>query len=193
MTRLNKKIFALVIMAVSAFILIPLTHADMTPQQLTTWTDKSEYAPGETGTLNIVFYNNRASAVTIQKIFVVFNNWRAYKSGQWEGNQTLTPTPAVAVAGKGVYATSVTFTVPTDGRAVSTSVDITIQTTEVGDIGLLDGSVAVTTTPKFMDQIVTLFTIQVVLIIVCTVIIAATIFLSVRRPQVTWRAEEKAE
>jgi hypothetical protein len=188
---MNKKIFALVIMAVSALILIPLTNAQ-TPQQLTTWTDKSEYAPGETGTLNIVFYNYRASAVTIQKIIVVFNNWRAYKNGQWEGNQTLTLTPPVAVAGKGVYATSVTFTVPTDGRAVSTSVDITIQTTELGDIGPLEGSVAVTTT-KYMDQIVTLFTIQVVLIIVCTVIIAATIFLSVRRPQVTWRAEEKAE
>jgi hypothetical protein len=28
---------------------------------------------------------------------------------------------------------------------------------------------------------------------VCTVIIAATIFLSVRRPQVTWKAEEKAQ
>ena len=187
---MNKKIFALVIMAVSALILIPLTNAQ-TPQQLTTWTDKPEYAPGETGTLNIVFYNYRASAVTIQKIIVVFNNWWAYKSGQWEGNQTLTVNQAVV--SKGVYATSVTFTVPTDGRAVSTSVDITIQTTEVGDIGPLEGSVAVTTTPKFMDQIVTLFTIQVVLIIVCTVIIAVTIFLSVRRPQVTWRAEEKAE
>ena len=189
-TRLNKKIFALVIMAFSAFILIPLTNAQ-TPQELTTWTDKPEYAPGEVGTLNIVFYNSRASAVTIQKIIVVFNNWRAYKSGQWEGNQTLTVNQAVV--SKGVYATSVTFTVPTDGRAVSTSVDITIQTTEVGDIGPLDGSVAVTTTPRFMDQIVTLFTIQVVLIIVCTVIIAATIFLSVRRPQVTWRTEEKAQ
>lgn len=192
MTRLNKKIFALVIMAVSALLLIPLTNAAYPePQEMTTWTDKPEYAPGEAGTLNIVFYNYRASAVTIQKIIVVFNNWRAYKSGQWEGNQTLTVNQAVV--SKGVYATSVTFTVPTDGRAVSTSVDITIQTTEVGDIGPLDGSVAVTTTPKFMDQIVTLFTIQVVLIIVCTVIIAATIFLSVRRPQVTWRAEEKAE
>lgn len=81
---MNKKIFALVIMAVSALILIPLTNAE--PQQLTTWTDKPEYAPGEAGTLNIVFYNYRASAVTIQKIIVVFNNWRAYKSGQWEGN-----------------------------------------------------------------------------------------------------------
>ena len=188
-TRLNKKIFALVILAVSALLLIPLTNAQ--PQQLTTWTDKPEYAPGEAGTLNIVFYNSRASAVTIEKIFIVFDNWRAYRNGQWEGNQTLTVSQAV-VSG-GIYTTSLAFTVPTDGRAVSTSVDITIQTTEVGNIHPTDGSITVVTTPRYMDQIATLFTIQVVLIIVCTVIIAATIFLSARRPQVTWKAEEKAQ
>jgi hypothetical protein len=42
-----------------------------------------------------------------------------------------------------------------------------------------------------MDQIITLFTIQVVLLIVCTIIIAATIFLSTRRPQIMWKTEEK--
>jgi len=44
-----------------------------------------------------------------------------------------------------------------------------------------------------MEQIITLFTIQVVLLIVCTIIIAATIFLSARRPRITWKAEEKVE
>jgi hypothetical protein len=44
-----------------------------------------------------------------------------------------------------------------------------------------------------MDKLVTLFTVQVVLLIVCTIIIAATIFLSARKPQVTWKAEEKAQ
>jgi len=184
--------FALVIVAVSALLLIPLINAaEPHPQEMMAWTDKWEYAPGEAGTLNIVFYNDGASAVTVQKVFVVFTEWWVYKDGNWEGNQTLTLTPAVAVAGKGVYATSVDFTVPTDGRATSTSVAITIRTAEVGDVGPLYGSVVVATTPRYMDQIVTLLTVQVVLIIVCTVIIAATIFLSARRPQVTWKAEEK--
>jgi hypothetical protein len=40
-----------------------------------------------------------------------------------------------------------------------------------------------------MDKIITLFTIQAVLLIICTIIIAATIFLSVRRPRVTWKKE----
>ena len=191
MKRLNKKIFALVIVAISMLLLVPLTNAaDPEPPEMTTRTDKWDYAPGESGTLHIVFYNGRSYALTIKEIFVVFNDWWAYKDDAWEGNQTLTVNKAVAV--NETYETSVAFTVPTDGRAESTSVSITIRTTEVGDINFpYYGSVVVTTTPRYMDQIVTLFTVQVVLIIVCTVIIAATIFLSARRPQVTWKAEEK--
>jgi hypothetical protein len=190
--RMNKKIFALVIIvAISAFLLIPLTTAaDPQPPGMMAWTDKTDYAPGESGTLHIVFYNDRPYAVTIQKIFVVFNGWWVYKDGEWEGNQTLTANEAVAV--NETYVTSVKFTVPTDGRAESTAVSITFRTAEIGDVPLI-GSVAVTVTPRFMDQIVTLFTVQVVLIIVGTIIIAATIFLSARRPQVTWKAEEKAQ
>lgn len=190
---MNKKIFALVIIvAVSALLLTPLTIAAYPPPpEMMTRTDKWEYAPGETGTLHIVFFNDRSYAVTIKEIFVVFYDWWIYKDGEWEGNQTLTINEAVAV--NETHETSVTFTVPTDGRAGYTNVYITIRTTEAGDIGPLYGSVAVTITPRYMDQIVTLFTVQVVLIIVCTVIIAATIFLSARRPQVTWKAEEKVE
>ena len=53
--------------------------------------------------------------------------------------------------------------------------------------------IQVVKTPVYMDQIVTIFTIQVVLLIICTIIIAATIFLSARRPQITWRREEVKE
>ncbi len=188
MKRLNKKIFALVIMAVSALLLIPLIDTANPQPEVMAWTDKKEYGPGESGTLTIVFYNDRSYAVSIEKIFVVFNNWWVYRNGEWEGNQTLTVNEAVAV--NETYETSVTFTVPTDGRADSTTVSITIQTAEAGNIYAYP-SVAVAITPRYMDQIVTLFTIQIVLIIVCTIIIAATIFLSARRPQVTWKAEEK--
>jgi hypothetical protein len=189
-TRLNKKIFALAIMAVSALLMIPLIGTANSQPEVMAWTDKPEYGPGESGTLYIVFYNDRSYAVSIEKIFVVFSDWFVYKNGDWEGNETLEVSEAVAV--NETYETSVAFTVPTDGRAGSTNVYITIQTAEAGDI-VSYGSVAVTITPRYMDQIVTLFTVQVVLIIVCTIIIAATIFLSMRRPQVTWKAEEKAE
>jgi hypothetical protein len=187
-TRLNKKIFALIIVSISALLMVPLINA-----QSIVWTDKPEYAPGESGTLYITFSNDLGSAITIQKIFITFEDWHAYRNGQWEGNQTLTLTPPVGVASEGIYQTSVTFVVPTDGRARSTYVDLIFQTAEMGNIHPSDSFITVTTTPRFMDQIVTLFTIQVVLLIVCTIIIAATIFLSARKPQVTWKAEEKVQ
>lgn len=168
------------------------------PEIITVWTDRPEYAPGETGTLHIVFYNGENSAVTIEKIFIIFNNWRAYRNGQWEGNQTLEVNEAVV--SKGAYVTETTFVVPTDGRAGYTSVDIIIRTTERGDISIPSPltfirkpSITVTETPKHMEQIVTLFTIQVILTIICTIIIAATIFLSSRRPQIMRRKEETEE
>lgn len=186
---MNKKAFALIMVALSILLLTSLAKAQE-PQTITAWTDKSEYAPGETGTLYITFYNGEDSAVTIEKIIIIFDNWRAYKNGQWKGNQTLVVNEAVV--SKGVYTAETTFTVPTDGRAVSTSVHITVKTTELGDLHY-NPSITVSETPKYMDQIVTIFTIQVVLIIICTIIIAATIFLSARKPKVTWKEPEKSE
>jgi len=174
-------------MTVSMLLLAPLVNAQ--PKTVTVWTDQSEYSPGETGTLYIVFYNDEDSAVTIEKITIVFDEWRAYRNENWEGNQTLEINQAII--SKGAYEKETTFTVPTNGRAKSTEVDITIKTTELGNI-YEDLWVTVTETPKYMEQVVTLFTIQVVLLIVCTIIIAATIFLSARRPQVTWKPTEKA-
>ena len=176
-------------MTVSMLLLVPLVNAQ--PPTVTAWTDKSEYAPGEKGTLHVVFYNDGASAVTIEEIEVIFTGWRAYINDEWQGNQTIEIDQAVV--SKGIYEKEITFTVPTDGRAESTSVDITI-TTELADISpLWDPYISVAYTPKYMEQVVTLFTVQVVLLIVCTIIIAATIFLSARRPQVTWKQAEKVE
>lgn len=187
MTKLNKKIFALVMMTVSMLLLVPLANAQ---PQVIVWTDKTEYAPGETGTLHIVFYNDGTSAVTIKEIEIIFEGWRAYINDEWQGNQTIEINQAVV--SKGVHEKEITFTVPTDGRAKSTNVYIAINTTELGMIYEYL-FMTVTETPKYMEQVITLFTIQVVLLIVCTIIIAATIFLSTRRPKVTWREPEKPQ
>ena len=192
---MNKKIFVLALAIALLALTVPLINAQDEPETVTVWTDKPEYTPGETGTLNIVYYNGLDSAVTIEKIFVIFEEWRAYEDGEWKGNQTITVNQAI-VSG-GTYSTSVTFTVPTDGRAKTTDVQIVIRTTEAGDINWPVYPevfhINVAQTVKYMEQIITLFTIQVVLLIVCTIIIAATIFLSARRPRITWKAEEKVE
>jgi len=186
-TKLNKKIFAFIVMTVSMLLLAGLVNAQ--PETVTVWTDKSEYAPGQTGTLHIVFYNNKGKTVTIDNITITFESWKAYRSGEWEGNQTIEVSEAFIV-GK-MLQNDVSFTVPTDGRAVPTWVkveiyaDVSIPDTEFG--------ISVSHTPLYWEQIITLLTILVVLLIVCTIIIAATIFLSARRPQVTWKPTEKTE
>ena len=187
---MNKKTFALIIVTLSILSLVSLASAQE-PKRITVWTDRSEYAPGETGILYIVFYNDGPDAVEIEKIFIIFEYWRAYKNDQWEGNKTLEINKAVV--SRGVYATETTFTVPIDGRAVSTIVDVIVRT-EDGDVYipvLQKPSITVAETPRHMEQIVTLFTVQVVLTIVCTIIIAATIFLSSRRPKIIWQKEER--
>jgi hypothetical protein len=188
--NLNKKAFAILTLTAMMLAITPLACSQPAPPTLSVWTNKTEYAPGETGILYIRYYNGYSSAVTIKKVYIVFTEWRTYIKGKWEGNLTLEANQAVA--SHDVFQNETRFTVPSDGRAVSTYVQITIETGEHGTIGpYSDFSISVPSTPRSMDQVVTLFTILLVLVIVSTVIIAAAIFLSARRPQVMWSKEEK--
>ena len=167
------------------------------PAEVTVWTDRQVYAPGEKGTLYIAYYNNHDRALTIKNITITYYNWRAYIGGKWIGNETYIVTVPMS-KGQTLLLNDemdedITFTVPDDGRAVDCYIEVKIGTDEFeyrygnSNIDVQDP------TPKQMEQIVTLFTILVVLLIVCTIIIAATIFLSARRPRITWKAEEKVE
>lgn len=184
---MSKKVFALIAVILSMSLLVAVASAQ--PETMSVWTDKSEYAPGETGTLYIVFYNNRGQTVTIDEITITFESWRAYKSDQWEGNYTISVEDAFMA--DDVLEEEVSFTVPTDGRAISTNAKVEVD----ADVNIADKNcmIYVSYTPKHMEQIITLFTILVVLLIVCTIIIAATIFLSARKPQAILRKEERPE
>jgi hypothetical protein len=184
----NKRIVFAVLLLFLLAQCITLVSAQ---KAITAWTNKSTYNPGEPGTLYIAFYNTRDSAITVKKIVVTFENWRAFKDGKWEGNATIEVNKALA--GKEVYSTKMDFTVPTDGRAVDTPVQIEVHTEEAGVISLPGDKllIRVSETPLYMVQILNLLTVHVVLMIVCTIIIAAIIFLSTRRPKAVWVEEEK--
>lgn len=189
---MNKKILSLTITIVLVMLFASLVAAQE-PQAITAWTDKPEYSRGEKGKLYIAFYNKIDEPVEIRNITITYYAWKAYEQGTWVGNETREYSPVILVPSKGIHTfDDITFVVPTDGRGVSTSVSIKIGTNK----GYVDEGghcyINVYTTPKYMEQITTLFTIQVVLLIVCTIIIAATIFLSARRPSLVWKAEEKA-
>ncbi|MGB9778798.1 MAG: hypothetical protein ACP5LB_02435 [Candidatus Bathyarchaeia archaeon] len=189
---MNKKILALSLIILSMLLYISIAKAQE-PNEVTAWTNKQEYAPGEKGTLYIAFYNNRNEAVAVKNVTLIYYAWRAYIGGAWVGNETYTMD--VPLSGKTTKllndVVEITFTVPTDGRAVETNVGVIVGTDKGYEYG--GATIKIVETSRYMEQIVTLFTIQAVLLIVCTVIIAATIFLSARRPQVMWKAEEKGE
>jgi len=193
-TKLNKKVFAFIVMTVSMLLLAPLVNAQ--PETVTVWTDKHEYSPGQTGKLYIAYNNIREDPVTIRNITVVFSQWWAYINDAWVGNLTYEPSEnEKTIAEHSIRVFEISFTVPSDGRARRTDAEIKVYTNLGYDQPSLSETpeISVLETPVYMEQVITLFTIQVVLLIVCTIIIAATIFLSAHRPQVTWKPTEKTE
>lgn len=185
---MSKKVIALITLAFTVFLFIPLVSA-LALDTITLWTNKSEYTPGEIGTLHIVFYNDKRVTLTIENITIIFESWRTYETGQWKGNYTIEVKKAFVP--DEILEKEVSFTVPTDGRAVNT--DARVEVYANGYAFVEKYEISVSQTPLYMEQIITLFTIQVVLIIVCTIIIAATIFLSTRKPQVAKKETENTE
>jgi DUF1365 family protein len=185
---LNRKIFALSLLTLSIALLVPFATAQ--PDLLMkAWTDKPDYMPGEKVVVYIALNNTGTSALTVEEIMVTYEAWRAYVNDEWVGDQTIDVEKKAIYVGE-TLRIETTYSVPTDGRARSTSVNVMVST-DRGSMMYTDAAyIEVSWTPRFMEQIITLFTVQVVLLIVCTIIIAATIFLSARRPQTMWRREE---
>src|SRR5260370_17717499 len=90
-------------------------------------TDKSSYLPGDTGTVLITVRNEGSQAVTVKNITVDYP-WMAFITDHWDGNSTYAITPVAALAQGQNYNTQYTFTVPTDGRAHSGTISITVGT-----------------------------------------------------------------
>ncbi|MGB9671902.1 MAG: hypothetical protein ACPLZY_02000 [Candidatus Norongarragalinales archaeon] len=168
-------------------MLFVVANASIEP--ITAWTNKQVYVPGEKGTLYVNFYNNGASTVEIENITVTYKSWQAYIDGNWVGNETFSVNENVT---SGSVATlAIPFTVPNDGRAQTTKVDIEIRTSLGLETKNNATSINVSETPPYMEQLVTLFTIQAILLIVCTIVISATIFLSMHKPPSTIKTEER--
>jgi len=157
------------------------------------YVDKPQYKPSEQGTLRIWIYNDGTENIILYNVTVEYP-WHTYYL--WEGNETIKDINAAVLVG-GNWSTTLTFTVPTDGRAITSGISnikvqaVTDKATETRNIPISIASTPAPTMIQDMDKLITLFTILTVLIIVCTVIIASTVFLSTRRPQVTWKTEEK--
>lgn len=157
------------------------------------YTDQTYYKPGDTGTLKFWVYNSGTDDLILKNV-TLYYPW--YNSqGLWGGNETITPSTSTVIAAGGNWSGTSSFTVPNDGRAVTSGpisiIVVTDKTTQSSFISMSLASVPAYFTFQNMEQLLTWLMILVVIIVVCTLIIAGAIFLSVRRRQMTWKQEVK--
>lgn len=198
----EKLLLVSVVMILIALATAPLASAAPTVV-IYGYTDRSgQYKPGETGTLKFWIYNKGPEDIVLKNVTIIYP-WGQTGTGEpnpiWGGNKTIKGINAALTKGQN-WTDTETFTIPTDGRAMGGSVSITYTYTygsstpsTSGSIPLYVASVPLYMSAENMDKIVTLLTVLVVLVIVGAIIIAATIFLAVHKPQVTWKAEQKTE
>jgi len=151
------------------------------------WTDKSQYNPGEKGTLKISILNEGDDPIEIRNFTIVYP-WFAYDAneGKWVGNVTIKLEPAEILASKGgKYYKPVEFTIPSDGRATMENNEVTI------NIGTNKGTMLVQPKPELYISSVSLpmsivaldtwMTSLIVAVVVCTIILAIVVLLAGRR------------
>lgn len=199
-----KKSILLVFMITTAMLMLfpsALTYAQQATVNIYAWTDKASYDPGDIGKLTIVIRNDRKDVDLILYNITIEYPWFAYTGEKWEGNDTIIVGETLLKNG-GVKTYSRAFTVPEGGRAM-----LPIYGAQISIVVHVDKSpyqyshqvpiyVKSVSYPMAIDgwgKMITLLTIQVVLVIVCTIILAVTIFLSTRGPKMVLGEELELE
>jgi hypothetical protein len=184
-----------VVLAATALAFSPLCKA-IASLTVYGYTDQTFYKPGDTGTLKFWIYNDGTEDLILKNLTIYYPWYNP--AALWGGNETIIPSSATVIPAGGNWSGTDSFTVPNDGRVPSGSSSIRIsvvtdKTTRSSAISLSVTSVPFYFSLQNMDQLTTWLTILVALMVVCTLIIAAIIFLSVRRRQMTWKSEQKVE
>ena len=122
---------ALVAFSIIATVLVVPIHASYTPH-IYARTDKSSYLPGDSGTLFITVRNEGTQSFGVKNLTIIYP-WDAFVTDHWDGNNTYTFT-GVALSQGGTWNEQYSFTVPTDGRAHTGSVQLNMGT-DIGTSG----------------------------------------------------------
>lgn len=170
------------------------------------YTDKLQYMPGETVTLKLWVYNKGPDEIVLKNVTV----YLPWYSSVWSGNYTVDAQNAVLSKDQSWSTTIPNIEIPSDGRADSGYIKVvvvyaigsTVYTPEFRNaihLSVVEASYTYTSMENMgnlldgMDKLLTVLTVLTVLVIVCTIIIAAVIFLSSRRPKAVWVEEEEKE
>jgi len=196
---LRKLVTILFTLAMLAVVLVPSVKA----QGIEAWVslDKMAYEPGQQGTISITIRNTGDDPIEVKNITIEFNDWMLYTEDGWDplGNMTVVYSPAIIItSNSSVALDAITFTVPNDARGHSTSADLSIYTNKgrlssYYIMGWNDWISVIDSSQlrylRALDNIVLLLTVVAILAIVSAIIVAAAVFLSGRRPGVTWQKE----
>ncbi len=137
---------ALLAIAFIAAVMITPIHGSFIAK-VYAWTDKPSYLPGDTGVLHVTVRNTGTQSFTVRNISITYP-WMAFVIDHWDGNSTNVVSPVAPLAAGQTFNTQYSFTVPTDGRAVSGQASVSAGT----DIGT-NGSF---TNPVTADMVIAL-------------------------------------
>jgi len=194
-TMKKRVLLLFVVLAATALAFSPLSNA-IASLTVYGYTDQTFYKPGDTGILKFWIYNGGTEDLILKNLTILYPWYNPV--GLWGGNNTIIPSTATVIAAGRNWSSTDSFTVPNDGRVPSGSSSIRIsvftdKTTQSSTISLSVTSVPFYFSLQNMDQLTMWLTILVVLMVVCTLIIAATIFYSLRTRQMMWKSEEKVQ
>jgi len=194
---LKKLVVIVLALAILSIVLTPSVGAS----SYNVYVDKRIYNPGERGTIYIVIDNDADEPIEIKNVTIMFSNWLRLTEDGWDekGNFSIVFDESIAVLSNTTHALDpIEFTVPDDSRAVTSSVYIGLGTSKAisWDWHTVSSATVYLAQPenqiliRDLDNIVMLLTVVAILAIIGAIIIAAAVFLSGRRPGVTWQKEQ---
>ncbi len=153
------------------------------------YSDKVQYGPGDSGSIKFWVVNNAADAATIKNVTIRFP-WFIPRLG---GNDTIKVTGVTLTQGQN-YSNTESFTIPSDGRVTgSSSVTITAYFEySVSNVvyssdysSSISLNIAAAPYPTSVEGLQTLMTLNIIVILVAAIIIAAAIFMTKHGPHGT--------
>jgi len=191
--RLKKKtIILLVSLTFVAMALFSVVRAEPAVS-ISGYTEKPLYNPGQSGTVTLFVYNHGPEDIVLKNVTV----WYPWYSQVWGGNDTFTSINATLSSGES-WNGSKTFTIPSDSRGASGGFIVVAAVYTVGTSTLTEEDdvmmsiVNPSDVSQSVDRLINYLTVAIALMVICTVIIAAAIFLGAHKLQSVWKMEQTA-
>jgi len=156
------------------------------------YTDEPSYNPGQSGTVTLFVYNRGPEDIALKNVTISY----PWYSPVWGGNDTFANLNTTLSSGEN-WNGSKTFTIPSDSRATSGPIIVAAVYTVGTSTQTAEDDVMMTIAnpsdvSQSVDRLIDYVTVAIALMVICTVIIAAAIFLGANKLQSVWKMEQTA-